>query len=80
MKNSLPENFDKKDVLSLRTSKSENAEDHGFGCKIIMRLSEKYNGHCLFDIEDGKFIGEVMLDMMESAQDNSKGCNGFVNE
>ncbi len=73
VKNSIPDSADKKEVLCLCTQKSKNAEDHGFGCKIIARLSEKYNGHCLFDMEGGKFIGEVMLDMMEPDADDDAG-------
>ena len=34
------------------------------GSQIVRRLAQKYHGHFLADVQDGKFIAEVMVDML----------------
>lgn len=48
--------------IGLITTKSEQAY-HGFGTRIIVKLAEKYNGCADFQLEDGTFVAQVMLDM-----------------
>ncbi len=60
--NRLPDNMPADGLLSFH-SKKENPEDHGLGTQIVRKLTQKYNGHFLADVQDGRFIAEVMLDM-----------------
>ena len=46
----------------LQTTKGD-AELHGYGTQIIMKLAEKYNGYANYNLEDGRFVAQVMLDM-----------------
>ena len=46
----------------LQTTKGD-AELHGYGTQIIMKLAEKYNGYANYDLTDGRFVAQVMLDM-----------------
>ena len=61
--NPVPANSDKTSVLKLSTSKG-NANEHGYGTKIIRRLAESYNGFAVFSMENGEFIAEVMLNTL----------------
>ena len=61
--NRLPDTAAAEEVLSLRTKK-EKPEDHGIGTQIVRKLAQKYNGHFLTDVQNDRFIAEVMLDMM----------------
>ena len=45
---------------TLNTDKAEK-EKHGWGTKIVRRISEKYDGYASFRIENGYFIADVML-------------------
>lgn len=47
----------------LRTTKSDK-ELHGYGTRIVTKIAEKYNGYADFRIEKGRFMAQVMLDMM----------------
>lgn len=55
---------DRKDILSLSTTK-DDAKRHGYGSRIIKRLAEKYNGTASFDIVDGKFVADIMLEISD---------------
>lgn len=46
----------------LQTTKGD-AELHGYGTQIIMKLAEKYNGYADYSLSDGRFVAQVMLDM-----------------
>ncbi len=48
--------------LGLTSTKAES-EYHGFGTRIIAKLSEKYNGCASFQLENGMFLAQAMLDM-----------------
>ena len=48
--------------LGLQTTKGD-AELHGYGTRIIMKLAEKYNGYADYHLTDGRFVAQVMLDM-----------------
>ena len=48
----------------LRTTKRD-PQLHGYGTRIISRLSEKYNGCTEYSLENGTFTAMVMLDMMQ---------------
>lgn len=48
----------------LRTTK-EDEQMHGYGTRIITKLSEKYNGCADYSLADGQFVAQVMLDMTE---------------
>jgi hypothetical protein len=61
--NRLPDTVSAESVLSFHTKK-EKPEDHGLGSQIVRRLAQKYHGHFLADVQDSKFIAEVMLDML----------------
>ena len=61
--NPVPENTDKASILKLSTSKG-NTNEHGYGTKIIRRLAESYNGFSVFSVENGEFIAEVMLNIL----------------
>jgi signal transduction histidine kinase len=52
----------RKRVLSLRTTKKETAL-HGYGTKVVKNLVEKYQGSLNFDMKEGRFIADVMLDL-----------------
>ena len=62
--NYLPANVEKDKLLSLKSSKGNNPE-HGLGTRIIQEIAEHYNGYAVFDIQNGMFVTEVMLDMMK---------------
>lgn len=47
----------------LRTTKSDK-ELHGYGTRIVAKIAEKYNGYADFRIEKGRFMAQVMLDMI----------------
>lgn len=47
----------------LRTTK-EDPQLHGYGTRIVSKLSEKYNGCTEYSLENGRFTAMVMLDMM----------------
>ena len=47
-------------VPVLRTTK-DNAAFHGYGTKIVRRIVERYDGSVNFDVQDGRFIADVML-------------------
>lgn len=48
----------------LRTTKSDE-QIHGYGTRIVTKLSEKHNGCADYSLADGRFIAQVMLDMTE---------------
>lgn len=48
--------------VGLRTTKNDQYL-HGYGTRIITNIAEKYNGSADFNIENGRFIARVMLDM-----------------
>ena len=48
--------------LSLVSTK-QDSQLHGYGTKIIRSIAKQYNGVCRFDMEDGRFIASVMLDL-----------------
>ena len=52
--------------LSLVSTKKDS-QLHGYGTKIIRSIAKQYNGVCRFDMEDGRFIASVMLDLEEEA-------------
>ena len=43
----------------------EDKQLHGYGTRIITKLSEKYNGTARFSIENSRFVAQIMLDMTE---------------
>lgn len=67
IRNRVPDDADPKKLLSLRTSK-KNRFEHGLGTKIVERVAKKYNGDVVFDVEDGEFIAEVVLDMFPNRE------------
>ena len=52
--------------LSLVSTK-QDSQLHGYGTKIIRGIAAQYNGICRFDMEDGRFIASVMLELDEHA-------------
>lgn len=54
--------------LSLETTKKGNRAMHGFGTKIIRRIAEKYNGSVKYDLRDGVFVADVMLELPEETE------------
>lgn len=65
--NPVSESVSKKRLLSLKTTKVETSL-HGYGTKIVRKLVEKYQGSIMFDIKDGRFIADVMLDLNGEGQ------------
>lgn len=61
--NRIPPEEDREALLRLHTRKADPTE-HGLGTQIVKRLSEKYNGYFLTDIDGDRFVAEVLLDMM----------------
>lgn len=57
--------------LSLETTKSDHREVHGYGTKIIRRIAQKYNGSVQFNLKDGIFIADVMLELPEETEERS---------
>lgn len=43
-------------------TEKEDADNHGFGHRIVKRIVEKYNGIVKYKVEDNEFIAEMMLD------------------
>ena len=60
--NRVPKDTDKEELLKLKTNK--NGVGHGYGTKIVKRISEKDNGYVVYSVENGLFIAEVMFDVM----------------
>ncbi len=56
--------MDKRDILKLRTEKP-NAKAHGYGTKIIRMIAERHNGTVHFDVKNGFFSTDVMLEVKE---------------
>ena len=56
--------MDKRDILKLRTEKP-NAKAHGYGTKIIRMIAERHNGTVHFDVKNGVFSTDVMLEVKE---------------
>ena len=54
----------------LRTTKKDE-QMHGYGTRIVARLSEKYNGCTDYSLADGQFVAQVMLDMTEGEHHES---------
>lgn len=52
----------------LLTTKTDK-ELHGYGTRIIQKMSEKYNGYAEYSLEDGEFVAMVMLDMTHKEED-----------
>lgn len=65
--NPLPENADHVRILSMRTTKKDKLA-HGYGTKIINDIVSKYNGGIGRSIIDGRFVVDVMLDMLAGEQ------------
>lgn len=57
----------RKQMLSLKTIKTDTAL-HGYGTKVVKNLVEKYQGSIKYDIKDGRFIADVMLDLNGEGQ------------
>lgn len=51
----------------LRTTKADSRL-HGYGTRIVSRLSEKYNGCAEYSLENGVFTSMVMLDMVQKEE------------
>lgn len=51
--------YDKNNVIKTR----KNGKNHGYGTKIIKNIASKYNGYVEFEIEDNRFICDVLLYM-----------------
>ena len=49
---------------ALRTTKADKRL-HGYGTKIIRRVAEQYEGSAKFQVQDGRFIVDVMLSLEE---------------
>ncbi len=62
VENPVGDRYTKARVLSLRTTKN-NADLHGFGTKVIAKIAEKYDGSVQYNMEDGVFTADVMLDL-----------------
>lgn len=70
--NPLPEGCSEKEVLKLQTTKGD-AASHGFGTKIVRKIAEHYNGYVTYSVQKGRFIAEVMLDMMQKDLEDAGG-------
>ena len=62
----------KENILRLLTTKNDK-NLHGMGTKIVKRLAAKYNGAAIFEIENGKFEAEIMLDLTSAFPDKTHG-------
>lgn len=60
--NPVRNDISRKRILSLRTTKKDSAL-HGYGTKVVKNIVEKYQGSLKFDVRDGNFIVDVMLDL-----------------
>ncbi len=56
-------------ILSLQTTK-DNEGYHGFGTKVVRDIVAKYNGTVKFQVKDGNFVADVMLDLNAAAQND----------
>lgn len=60
--------------LKLQTTK-ENVKVHGYGTKIIQNIAIKNQGSVRYDIEDGRFVADVMLYLGEDSYGETKAGN-----
>jgi sensor histidine kinase regulating citrate/malate metabolism len=60
--NPIPAEVNKQQVLRLDSTKQEKGS-HGYGTRIIRSIAQKYRGKVVFDISDGLFMADVMMDM-----------------
>ena len=67
--NRLPPQADAKTVLELKTHK-QAPDEHGLGLQIVRRLAKKYNGYFLADVDNQRFVAEVLIDMMYKEAEN----------
>ena len=61
VQNHIRDDYDRDRLLEMNTEK-EDADNHGFGHRIVKRIVEKYNGIVKYKVEDNEFIAEMMLD------------------
>lgn len=60
--NPVSDAISKKRLLSLKTTKMDKAL-HGYGTKVVRNIAEKYQGSFTFQVKEGMFIADVMLDL-----------------
>ena len=49
--------YDKNNILKSK----KNKKGHGYGTKIIQNIAKKYNGYADFNIDNNRFICDVLL-------------------
>ena len=55
----------------LHTTKADK-EVHGFGTRVMRRIVKKYNGSIRFEVKDGQFITDVMLEVTQEMSQEEK--------
>ena len=60
--------------LKLQTTK-EDARMHGYGTKIIQNIAVKNQGSVRYDIENGRFVADVMLYLGDDSYGETKAGN-----
>ena len=75
--NRLPENINKTELLKLHSAKGNEAE-HGLGTRIIRECAQAAGGEVLFDVQDGEFIVEVLLDMLKEEKEHAGGQSSHL--
>lgn len=51
----------------LRTTKDDD-QLHGYGTQIVGKLAQKYDGHVEYKLKEGRFVAQVLLDMMKEKE------------
>lgn len=59
---------DEKKNESRKNLKTHKGGGHGYGVKIVRRITEKYNGYCEFNLNDNIFAADVMLPLEYKAK------------
>lgn len=64
--NDMNHNLSDQQRLSLKTTKHQH-NLHGYGTRVIRSVAEKYRGTVHFDVADGRFVVDVMLELPREA-------------
>jgi len=67
---------DEKLIERRKALKTSKGNGHGYGVKIVRRITEKYNGYCEFDLNENIFTADVMLPLEYKTEKGKKEGEG----
>ncbi len=73
VENQLPSGLDGKKLLAVKTTKTEDVGNHGYGKYIIQQIADKYCGVVSYDIRQDRFFAGVLLDLKFECQKDKGG-------